>query len=167
MRKKLIIINGIMGVGKSVVCEKLYDKLDNSVWLDGDWCWMMNPFIVNAETKEMVQDNIAHMLRNFLNCSHYEYVIFSWVMHLEEIFDILLKRLEGLEFDLYKFTIMCTPDELRRRLISRDGMFDEIEDIVQNSIGRLELYEKLDTVKIDTTGGSIDDTVNAIIGKLK
>jgi len=47
MKKKLIIINGTMGVGKSTISKALYKNLENSVWLDGDWCWMMNPFIVN------------------------------------------------------------------------------------------------------------------------
>jgi broad-specificity NMP kinase len=58
--KELIIINGTMGIGKSVTCKELNRKLDKSVWLDGDWCWMMNPFIVNDENKQMVEDNIMH-----------------------------------------------------------------------------------------------------------
>ena len=55
-----------MGVGKTATSKSLYQKLINSVWLDGDWCWMMNPFIANEENKEMVLDNISHLLRNFL-----------------------------------------------------------------------------------------------------
>lgn len=62
--KKLIIINGTMGVGKTATSKALYQKLESSVWLDGDWCWMMNPFIVNEENKTMVIDNITHHFRN-------------------------------------------------------------------------------------------------------
>lgn len=52
--KKLIIINGTMGVGKTATSKELNKKLNNSVWLDGYWCWMMNPFTVNDENKNMV-----------------------------------------------------------------------------------------------------------------
>ncbi|MGL4772778.1 MAG: AAA family ATPase, partial [Clostridium sp.] len=45
--KKLILINGTMGVGKSSTCQMLYKTIENSVWVDGDWCWMMHPFTVN------------------------------------------------------------------------------------------------------------------------
>ncbi|AJD25562.1 AAA domain protein [Clostridium botulinum] len=54
MIKKLIIINGTMRVGKTATSKELNKKLNNSVWLDDDWCWMMNPFTVNDENKNMV-----------------------------------------------------------------------------------------------------------------
>ena len=37
--KKLYIIGGTMGVGKTTVCNILKKRLDMSVMLDGDWCW--------------------------------------------------------------------------------------------------------------------------------
>lgn len=63
--KRLIIINGTMGVGKTTVCRELLKALPQCAFLDGDWCWMMDPFIVNEETKKMVQDNIIHLLRSY------------------------------------------------------------------------------------------------------
>jgi len=42
--KKFIVINGAMGVGKTAICKELNRRLMNSVWLDGDWCMMMNPW---------------------------------------------------------------------------------------------------------------------------
>ena len=74
--KKLIIINGTMGVGKSTVCKMLLDRLVPSVYLDGDWCWNMNPFIVSEENKAMVENNITHLLKSYLSNSEYEYIIF-------------------------------------------------------------------------------------------
>ena len=47
-----------MGVGKTTTCKELSKKLQNSVWLDGDWCWMINPFVVNEENKRLVINNI-------------------------------------------------------------------------------------------------------------
>lgn len=31
-----------MGVGKTAVCQQLKMDLSNSVFLDGDWCWVMH-----------------------------------------------------------------------------------------------------------------------------
>ena len=63
--KKLYLIGGTMGVGKTTVCQKLKSELNNSVFLDGDWCWDASPFRVTEETKAMVTDNICHLLNNF------------------------------------------------------------------------------------------------------
>ena len=60
--KKLIIINGTMGAGKSTVSELLLKETENSIYLDGDWCWNMNPFTVNEENIEMVLKNIIFLL---------------------------------------------------------------------------------------------------------
>ncbi len=50
-----------MGAGKTTVCNILKKKLKNSVFLDGDWCWDMEPFQVTEETKAMVMDNITYV----------------------------------------------------------------------------------------------------------
>lgn len=80
MRKKLIIINGVMGVGKTSVSKALYKQLDNSFWLDGDNCWMMNPFEVTSENKYMVIDNITYLINNFIKNSKSKHIILNWVI---------------------------------------------------------------------------------------
>ena len=52
--KKLYLIGGTMGVGKTTICQELKKNLDCSVFLDGDWCWNSHPFCVTNETKNMV-----------------------------------------------------------------------------------------------------------------
>ena len=165
--KKLIIINGTMGVGKTATSKVLYEKLQNSVWLDGDWCWMMNPFIVNEENKEMVLDNITHLLRNFLMNSSFEYVIFNWVIHLEEIFDMVLSKLNGLEFELIKITLICNEESFIKR-VSADikNNLREKEDL-DSGLERIPLYKNMDTIKIDTSNISILETVNKIVEIVK
>ena len=54
--KKLYLIGGTMGVGKTTTCQVLKIKLDKSVFIDGDWCWDMHPFMVNEETKKLYMD---------------------------------------------------------------------------------------------------------------
>ncbi len=51
--KKVAIINGPIGVGKTTVGKLLCNKLDKSAFIDGDWCFDLHPFIANKETKDM------------------------------------------------------------------------------------------------------------------
>lgn len=161
--KKLIIINGTMGVGKTTTCKKLYKKLDNSVWLDGDWCWMMNPFCITEENKKMVEDNITYLLNNFLSNSQIEYIIFNWVIHREEIFDVLLNNLKGNEYEIYKISLICSEKELKRRMLedNRD------EELIKSSIERLKVYQSMETLKIDTTNSAFEETVTKILDIIK
>ncbi|MBI6871863.1 AAA family ATPase [Clostridium aciditolerans] len=165
--KKLIIINGTMGVGKTATSKALYKKLENSVWLDGDWCWMMNPFIVNDENKEMVLDNITHLLRNFLMNSSLEYVIFNWVIHWEEIFDMVLSRLDGLEFEVIKITLICNEDSFRKRVSADIANNLREKEALDMGLERIPLYKNMNTIKIDTSDISVLETANKIIEIIK
>ena len=163
MKKKLIIINGTMGVGKTATCTLLNKSLEKSVWLDGDWCWMINPFIVNDENKTMVEDNIKHLLRNFLKNSTIDYVIFNWVLHTEDMFKMALEWVDDIEFDLVKITLTCSEEELIRRL-SKDIEGNLRQDcIISKSIERLRMYNELNTIKVDTGEFGIKETVNQIM----
>ncbi|MDR7856733.1 AAA family ATPase [Tissierella sp.] len=161
--KKLIIINGVAGVGKTTVCKELYKSIFNSVWLDGDWCWMMNPFVVNEENKRMVEGNITFLLKNYLNNSSYKYVIFNWVIGNKKIFEIILRELDDLEFQLYKISLTSSSELLRKRMLE-DG---RTEEQIENSINNLRLYDDMDTLKIDTTNISVRSTVNKILEMIK
>lgn len=92
--KQLYVIGGTMGVGKSTTCRVLQQKLEHSVFLDGDWCWQANPFLVTEETKRMVVDNICYLLNRFLHCSAYRHIIFCWVLHQQSVIDEILARLD-------------------------------------------------------------------------
>ena len=65
--QKVIFISGTMGSGKTTISRLCNEKLSRSVWLDGDWCWMMSPFQVQDQTKAMVMDNIVYLLNQFLS----------------------------------------------------------------------------------------------------
>lgn len=147
-----------MGVGKTTVCRKLYTQLENAVWLDGDWCWMMHPFVASEENKQMVQENIHYILRNYLKNSSLDYIIFNWVIHQEEIFELILNGLQGFEFEVYKITLLCDAEELEKRML-HDGRKTEI---ITESLLRIELYKKMDTLKINTTNLTIDEVVGEI-----
>ena len=161
--KKLYMIGGAMGVGKTTVCKLLMKKLDNCVFLDGDWCWNSAPFRVTEETKTMVTDNICHMLNNFLHCSAYDNVIFCWVMDHQYIIDSIINNLDAKNHTVKNISLIADPKTLRERL-SRDvtaGL--RSADIIERSIARLELYQSLDTVKIDTSGKTPDTVADEIL----
>ena len=153
--KNLYLIGGTMGAGKTTVCRILKQRSDRCVFLDGDWCWDMQPFQVTPETRKMVMENIIFLLNNFLRCPAYENIFFCWVMHEQAILDAILSRLETGGCRLRSVSLTASEAALRERL-SRDvssGL--RTSDAIERSLTRLPMYQKLDTVKIDTTGKSV------------
>ena len=149
--KRLFFINGTMGVGKTATGTALLRLLPKCVFLDGDWCWNMHPFVVNDETKAMVEENICYLLANFLKCSAYENVVFCWVMHEEDILHRILSRLSLENVGLYKFSLVCTEQTLLERLSKDIDNGFRTEGVIPRSLSRLGLYVSMDTIKIDVT----------------
>ena len=148
--KKLVLVAGTMGVGKSSVCRELLSRLTPGAYLDGDWCWNINPFSVTEENKRMVQDNIRHVLREYLTNSGLEYVIFCWVMHEQQIIDDVLEGLSGLEYEAHVFALTASEAVLKARLGADVAAGMRQADVIERSISRLPLYEKLNACLIDT-----------------
>ncbi len=161
--KNIYLIGGTMGVGKTTTCQVLKKKLPNCAFLDGDWCWDMDPFQVNEETKAMVMENIIFMLNSFIRCSVYENIVFCWVMHEQEIMDRILARLELKDCQVFLFSLVASPKALKFRLQKDIDQGLRTEDVLRRSMDRLPLYEKLDTVKIDVSNISPEETARQII----
>ncbi|HIQ98132.1 MAG TPA: AAA family ATPase [Candidatus Scybalocola faecavium] len=161
--KNIYLIGGTMGVGKTTTCQVLKKKLPNCAFLDGDWCWDMDPFQVNEETKAMVMENIIFMLNSFIRCSVYENIVFCWVMHEQEIMDRILARLELKDCQVFLFSLVASPKALKIRLQKDIDQGLRTEDVLRRSMDRLPLYEKLDTVKIDVSNISPEETARQII----
>ena len=152
-----------MGIGKTTVSRELKNRLSKSVFLDGDWCWDMNPFVVNDETKAMVMDNICYQLNNFIHCSEYENIIFCWVLHEQEIIDSILSRLDKQNINVISISLLCKEKALRERIQKDIDNKLRSKDVLERSIERIHLYEKLDTVKIEVSEKTVADTVNEIM----
>lgn len=149
--KHLYLIGGTMGVGKTTTCQIMKRKLNNSVFLDGDWCWDMNPFIVNDETKRMVINNICFLLNNFIESSVYENIIFCWVMHEQYIIDDILSRLNTEKCNVHLISLICEKDSLKCRLQKDVNEKIRTEDVIDRSLSRLKYYELLSTEKVDVS----------------
>ena len=74
--KRLILINGTMGVGKSAVSRCIQRLLPACALLDGDWCWNVHPFSVTEESKRRVIDHIVTVLHGYLGCADVQNVVF-------------------------------------------------------------------------------------------
>ena len=159
--KQLYIIGGPMGVGKTTVCRELKALTAPCAFLDGDWCWDMEPFQVTPETTAMVQENIAFLLGQFLRCSAYETVIFCWVLHRREIWEDLLRRLTE-PYVLRAVSLVCTPETLRSRLEGDIRAGKRIPDVLDRSLAYLPLYDALDIRHLDVTALTPRETAECI-----
>ena len=182
--KRLVIVNGTMGAGKTTVCRELKKLAAPCAFLDGDWCWDMEPFMVTEETKALVQDNILHTLEGFLACPAFETVIFCWVLHRQGILDGLLSRLDvrdcrvaGID-DILKyrldlrdvqawvFTLMVTPEALRCHIKKDIAAGLRTPDVLERSLERLALYEAMGTEKLFVQGRTPAELAREIMDRL-
>lgn len=154
----MYLIGGPMGIGKSTICNQLNQDLDHSVFLDGDWCWNMDPFVVNQDTKNMVLDNITHCLNNFIHTPGIENIIFCWVMHKQDIIDQIIQKLDTEGVVIHLISLICEKEELIKRMLidRRDNQ------TIRKSLQYLELYKDLDTQKIDVTTLDVEKTIDKI-----
>ena len=160
--KTLYLIGGTMGVGKTTVSEQLKNDLNNSVFLDGDWCWDASPFQVTEETKAMVIRNICYLLNSFLHCSAYENVIFCWVMHEQSIINSILEKLNTQNCKVRCISLVADEKTLRERLAMDVERGIRSEDIIERSIARIPMYKALNTIKIDTNAKTVAMIANEI-----
>ena len=132
--KNLYMIGGTMGVGKTTICQKLKQKLNNCVFLDGDWCWDSDPFQVTDETKNMVLNNICFLLNQYIKCSAYENIVFCWVMHEQDIINDILNNIDTNNCNIKNISLICDKEILRIRLMKdvEDGI--RKEDVIERSI---------------------------------
>ena len=164
--KRLIFIGGAMGVGKSATTAALARLLDEAVMLDGDWCWQMDPFRVTERRKEMVLDNITHLLNSFLRDDGYQNILFCWVMDHQEIIDSLLARLDldGAEFR--NFSLVCSPETLRRHLQKDIAAGLRQPEILTRAEARLPLYALLDTEKLAVDDLTAEEAAAALAARI-
>ena len=155
--KTIYIIGGTMGVGKTTVCQKLKKMLDNSVFLDGDWCWDADPFVVTDETKAMVMDNIHHTLNNFIKCSAYQNIIFCWVMHMQSIIVDVINGLEKDNCRIVSVSLMAAEENIRDRLGKDIKNGIRTKDVLERSVARIPLYELLNSIKIYTDDKTVEE----------
>lgn len=138
-------------------------RLAQQCFLDGDWCWDADPFQVTEETKEMVMRNICFLLNNFLRCTAYDNIILCWVMHEQYIIDSIINELDTSACRVIKISLMTDETNLKKRLSSDIARGLRTADAIDRSVGRIRMYQVLDTVKIDTSNKTVREIADEIL----
>ncbi len=157
MKPKLILIGGEAWTGKSTCANLLYQRLNNSAWLDGDDVWRVNPWSLDDPRLRTSDVNMAFVLQTYLQ-SQFDYVILSSIVLSDPAITArILERIQGVEYDLVSFTLMCDAATLAERARLRDENADPCFLLLEQSraLG--------DTLKIDTAGKTPEMVVEEML----
>ena len=148
--KNLIIINGAPGVGKTTTCMELREILPKNVFLDGDWCWYSNPFIVTDETKKLFETNLSFLLNSFIACSEFENIILSICTRHENLIQERIDSLDMTNTVARQFILQCPKETRIKRIKDDSSMRKRRSDIFDNPKWETA-FDHMPTQKIDTT----------------
>lgn len=161
--KKLILVTGAPGVGKSTLCKELFCSINGCAWLDSDWCWMINPWIPKtSEEKIFVEGSFSRILRGYLENNDIHTVLFSWVMSSTSMFDLITKPLSNMSLDIRKIALICDKDQYIERMKSDGRRDDQI-----NFPYPIDNFYKLGASIIDTSTLSKLETVKIALNIIR
>jgi len=166
--KRLILICGANGIGKSTACKLLNEKLPRSAFIDSDYCRQMNPFSFTDEEIQIVISNISTMMVNYFKCSTIDNVIFQYGFHgvRKQIFDSILDVLSSNNISYYFCPVIlyCELDENLRRMKNDNRDKERILRAIEKT---RNIYDEYEYPKIDSTHLSVNETVSRIMDALE
>ena len=113
--KTLYMIGGPMGVGKTTVSRELMHLLPRCAFLDGDWCWCVNPFSVKDKRLRNGDKSMSFVLSNYIT-SGFDYVFFASVVLTDnKIRENILKDITATDYEVIGFTLTCSEETLIKR----------------------------------------------------
>lgn len=153
MMKRVIVIIGPNGVGKTTTAIEFLNLCPNSAYIDADWCRCINPFYpMTKATRELFINNMFDLFKNHLLCQDINQIVFSYAFHggRKEVFDLVIQRLKDskIEFELKLIILKCSYEENIRRLIKDDRDEERIKRGMQNTF---TFYDDYEYPVIDTT----------------
>ena len=152
MQKKLILISGSPCVGKTAVGTRLFERYDNSAYLDGDWCWCVHPFSVADKRLRNGDKSMSYVLSNYLD-SDFAYVFFTSVVLTDaRIREGILSGITAGDYGTIGFTLTCSEETLKKR-------HDKRGDKGETDYRWLRLPPVLGDIVIDTDDKSIREVV--------
>lgn len=161
--KKLVVIVGPNGVGKSTTAEAFMRCHEKCAYIDSDACRAINPFTLTPATKKAVTENIYCLIKNYLLCDDIDIVVFPYSFHGErkEIFDAVVKQLmdDSIAFDMILIVLKCSLEENIRRAESNGRDKERIDRGIRNTF---HFYDNFNGHSIDTTNLSTEEVVSQI-----
>ncbi len=164
--KKLIIILGANGIGKSTTAIELMRILPNSAFIDSDSLRMMNPAGNSAELIQIQKSNILAVMSNYFASDMIENIIFPYGIHghrkqlLDEIVEDICKKYD---IEIYTIVLVCSEAENIRRM-KLDNRDDE--RIKRALLFSRPVYNNIDHLKLDITELEPKNAALAIIDAL-
>ena len=158
---KVIILNGPMGVGKTVVGKYIADHTPGTAFIDGDWCLDIHPFVGNRETKTMAIDNILHMIGNYKKCSECKMIVLVWLMDNDWVYNEIIEGIKKLDLEIKSVTLTCNTTTLTDRWHNDKTCPWRTDDWLKISKDSLAYFSSLDNT-LDTTNLSIEEVANQI-----
>jgi broad-specificity NMP kinase len=160
MKPKLILIGGEAWTGKSTCAKILFERLDNSAWLDGDDVWRVNPWSLDDPRLRTSDVNMAFVLQTYLQSKFNAVILSSIVLCDPAIAARILGMIQGVDYDLVSFTLMCAERVLLERAKRRDGEANPQFMLLERSRALKH------TIQIDTTDKKPEEIVNEMIAKI-
>lgn len=161
--KRLILICGANGIGKSTVSRALLQSLPKSAYIDSEYCCAIHPFELTADTVQLFKSNIAALIINSFCSSSVESVIFPYGFHglRQEIFQGVLRELRerGIVYAFFPVILECERDENVNRMRNDNRSEERIQRALKNT---RHVYDHYDYPRIDTTHLSVAETVAEI-----
>jgi broad-specificity NMP kinase len=160
----IIIVNGILGVGKSTTAQLLTERLENSVYLQGDDYSEFEEF--NPRNKQHVYKVLSDIARHINSLSNTSNIIIDYIFEDQEQLDHFLSSLDANHVHRH-FYLQCNELEHRERILNRNR-----EDVAWELERIVELRQIMgkswngNCRIIGTSSRSIDSVVSEILTKL-
>lgn len=164
--KKIIFVNGPMGIGKTSVSLKLTKLINNADIVHGDDCWDFSNIIVNDFEKGKVIKTIASRIDEALSDVKVNVVIVDWVMHKKSIISLILNNIKFTDYEYKIVTLISNEEQLRTRLQKDIKKGKRNEGGIEISLSYLKYYAVYDDILIDTSYLSVDEIANIIISQI-
>lgn len=170
LAKRLLLINGGAGSGKTTTARALLSRVESSAFLDFDPLITVNPWEYREELIDLGLRNAADLIENFFESGYGTVILSSGTgsrPHLERLLGLLADRPR-----VNWIYLEVDPEERRSRKVgrARDGADSaEAFDFIENKIGRYEGPPDVAGVRcheIRAGGLTVDAVVEAVLAVL-
>jgi adenylylsulfate kinase-like enzyme len=152
----LALITGAPSIGKTVTGERLLERVENSAFLDGDWLWHVNPFLLSDSRLRNGDKSMSFALSTYLK-SRFDVVIFSSVILIDqEIRSNILKDIDSEGYVVQSFHLKCSTTTLLQRHRGQRGT-------TEPGYEWLQIQPLPNDVVIDTDNRSVEEVSGMIL----
>ncbi|MEM7283337.1 MAG: hypothetical protein AAF438_17100 [Pseudomonadota bacterium] len=143
--KKLVLLGGPTGVGKTTTLRALQGRFQSGALLDADDVWRVGVTLAVPKNRHIAIRNVAQTMRGYFQAGCTLGVV-SWVFARSELYQPVIDALSDEVDTVQQLYLLADPEILETRLRERGD-----SDKVEYALSRLELIEALPFTKLDTS----------------